>query len=100
VIFLFFLWVAYEVIQKMDLAEGEDPLEIVIDEFLGILLAFWMVPMNWKSLLVGFLLFRFFDVTKIFPLNLLEKRKGAHGIILDDLGAGAYTWLILKILFR
>lgn len=87
-------------LSKLKLSEGEDPLEIVMDEFCGILLAFWTVPISWSSLFVGFFLFRFFDVTKIFPIRWLEMRKGVNSILWDDLGAGVYTWLLLKILFR
>lgn len=99
-IFLTLLGLAYLAIPRIGLAPEEDPLEIVIDEVCGILLAFLFVPLHWQSLIVGFSAFRFFDVTKIFPLRWLEKRKGVHGIMLDDLGAGIYTWLVLKILFR
>jgi CDP-diacylglycerol--glycerol-3-phosphate 3-phosphatidyltransferase len=98
--FFIFLLVAYLAIPRLGLREEEDPLEIVIDEFCGILLCFFAVPLRWESLVIGFVLFRFFDVTKIFPINWLEKRKGVHGIMLDDLGAGIYTWLILKLIFR
>ena len=98
---LFILLVlAYVTIPRLGLGEKEDPLEIVIDEVCGILLAFVGIPLRWQTLLVGFVLFRFFDVTKLFPINWFEKRKGVHGIMLDDLGAGFYTWLILKIFFK
>ena len=99
-VFLIFLVLAYLSIPRIGLASYEDPPEIVIDEVCGILLAFIGVPIHWMSLLLGFLLFRIFDVTKFFPLNWLEKRKGTNGIMLDDLGAGVYTWIILTILFR
>lgn len=99
-VFFAFLVLAYVTIPRLGLREKEDPLEVVIDETCGILLAFLGIPLRWPALLLGFLLFRIFDVTKLFPINWLEKRKGVHGIVLDDLGAGVYTWLILKILFR
>lgn len=95
-----FLVLAYVAIPRLGLAREEDPAEIVIDETCGILLAFVGIPVGWQALLTGFLLFRIFDVTKFFPIGWLEKREGVHGIVLDDLGAGVYTWLALKILFR
>ena len=99
-VLLTFLLLAYVTIPRLGLREEEDPLEIVIDEACGILLAFVGIPLRWQTLLVGFLLFRLFDVTKVYPIGWLEKRGGVHGIVLDDLGAGAYTWLILRILFH
>lgn len=95
-----FILLAYWAIPRMGLGDHEDPLEVILDEVCGILLAFLAVPLTWQSVVAGFCLFRFFDVTKIFPINWLEKRKGVHGILFDDLGAGFYTWLILKLLFR
>lgn len=99
-IVLAFIQLAYWAIPRMGLGDHEDPLEVVLDEVCGILLAFMAVPLTWQSVLAGFCLFRFFDVTKFYPINRLEERKGVHGILLDDLGAGLYTWLVLKLLFR
>lgn len=93
------LLLAYQVIPKLGLGAREDPLEIVIDEVAGILLSFWMIPLNVGSLLIGFIAFRIFDIVKVPPLNWLEKKPGVHGIMLDDIGAGVYTWLVLRILF-
>ena len=98
-VFFSFIALTYAVIPRLGLGEHEDPLEIVIDEFCGILLAFFAVPVTLASLAVGFLLFRIFDVTKLFPINWLEKQKGVNGILWDDLGAGVYTWLILRFVF-
>ncbi len=95
-----FLLIAYVTIPRLGLGKGEDPLEIVIDEVVGVLISFWMIPINFWSLLIGFALFRFFDIVKVPPLRWLEKKPGVHGIMLDDIGAGVYTWLLLRILFR
>lgn len=98
-VFSVLLLVGYWALRKMGVTD-EDPPEVVIDETCGVLLAFWMIPLSWKTIFFGFLLFRLFDVTKIFPLRWLENRKGIHGIMWDDLGAGVYTWLVLKILIQ
>lgn len=100
ILLVLFIVLAWVLIPRMRLEPEEDPLEVVIDEVCGILLAFWTIPLDWRSLLLGFFLFRFFDVVKVFPIGWLEKRKGVRGIVLDDLGAGIYTWLLLKILLR
>lgn len=98
-ILVLFIALYYFTIPRLGLAHEADPTEIVIDEFCGILLAFVGRPITPASLLVGFILFRIFDVTKLFPINWLENRKGTHGILWDDLGAGVYTWLILKLVY-
>jgi len=95
-----FLVLAYVTIPRLGLAPEEDPVEIVIDETCGVLLAFVGIPLEWQTLLTGFLFFRIFDVTKVFPIGWLEKKGGVHGIMLDDLGAGGYTWLVLRIFLR
>lgn len=97
-VFVTFLLIGYISLSHAAYAKEDDPLEVVIDEVCGILLTFWLIPLTWKSLLIGFLAFRFFDVTKLFPIRWLEGRKGVHGILWDDLGAGVYSWLVLKIL--
>ncbi len=78
----------------------KDPGEIVIDEVCGVFLVFLAVPLNLGFLLTGFILFRFFDIVKPFPLKRLEKLPGSFGIMFDDLLAGVYANLILQILIR
>ena len=81
-----------------------DSSEIVIDEFIGItfILLFYDFVKFTNDLimfLIIFILFRFFDILKIFPANIIDKRlKSAFGVILDDLIAGIYTIIILYIL--
>jgi phosphatidylglycerophosphatase A len=77
------------------LLKQKDPQIIVIDEVVGFLLADFMCPPNWITLLLAFGLFRLFDITKIFPVNVMEKLPKGSGIVLDDVMAGLYTFLIL-----
>ncbi len=77
----------------------KDPREVVIDEIVALYLSFATFPLNWKVLLAGFLLFRFYDIVKPFPARRLESMPGGWGIVADDLVAGAYTWVTLKVLF-
>ncbi len=76
----------------------KDPREVVIDEIVALYLSFATFPLNWKVLLAGFLLFRFYDIVKPFPARRLESMPGGWGIVADDLVAGAYTWVTLKVL--
>jgi phosphatidylglycerophosphatase A len=73
-----------------------DPSFVVIDEVAGQLIALIAAPVQWKTLLAGFILFRAFDIVKPPPLRLLEKIPGGAGIMLDDLGAGLYALAILQ----
>lgn len=69
---------------------------IVLDEVAGLWLAMATFPATWPWMLAGFLLFRFFDIVKPWPIRWLDRRVGGGlGIMLDDLLAGAFTWLIL-----
>ena len=65
---------------------------IVWDEFVGFWVAMAFVPINWKTVLVGFVLFRFFDMVKPWPISKIDETvKGGWGIILDDILAGIAT---------
>ncbi len=77
-----------------------DPSSVVIDEVCGMLTCFLFAPINWYSLGIGFICFRFFDILKPPPIRLLERAPGGIGIVLDDIGAGVFANLILQIIFR
>lgn len=69
---------------------------IVWDEFAGFLLTMLFVPFQWYWLLLGFVLFRVFDILKPFPIGYLDRRvKGGFGIMLDDIVAGLFGFLVL-----
>jgi phosphatidylglycerophosphatase A len=75
----------------------KDPGFVVIDEVAGQLIALIGVPLDWKYLLAGFILFRGFDITKPFPLRRLESLPEGTGIMMDDVGAGLYALLLLQV---
>lgn len=78
--------------------KSNDPSEIVIDEFVGTLITFLFIPINIKTIILGFLLFRFFDILKPYPIKKIEEIGGSAGIILDDVVAGIYANLMLRFL--
>lgn len=78
--------------------DRHDPSEVVIDEVAGLLLTFYLVPLSWFGLILGFILFRLFDIFKPFPIKRLEKISGGKGIVLDDLMAGLYANLALRVI--
>jgi phosphatidylglycerophosphatase A len=68
-----------------------DPQAIVIDEFAGYYLCVAAFGGSTQALLLGFLLFRVFDMVKPPPIKILEQLPGAWGIVVDDLAAGVYA---------
>ncbi len=73
----------------------KDPSCIVIDEIVAILLVFFLIPSFFVWWTAGFLLFRFFDITKPPGVREAEKLPGGWGIMADDIIAALYTLLIL-----
>ena len=85
-------------------ATGEtDPAEVVADEFAGQSVTFLFISLLssfWEILsptIVGFLLFRFFDIVKPWPIRKLEKLSSGWGVLVDDLLAGIYAGIGLLI---
>lgn len=78
----------------------KDARMIVIDEACGMLLSLYFVPVSMFSIILGFFLFRIFDILKPPPARQLEKLTGAMGIMLDDIVAAIYTNLILQLIIR
>lgn len=74
-----------------------DPGVVVIDEVIGMLIALIAAPKQVLYLAAAFLLFRFFDIVKPFPIRLVDQRlHGGIGIVADDLLAGIFTLLIMQ----
>lgn len=76
----------------------KDPGPVVIDEVLGMLITLALLPLSLIGVLVGFVLFRIFDVIKPFPAARLEALHGGMGIMLDDAVAGLYAHVSLRVL--
>ena len=75
---------------------GIDPGPIVIDEVVGMLITLAFIPVGWSGALVGFFLFRVFDVIKPFPARSFEKLHGGLGVMADDAMAAIYANLSLR----
>jgi len=77
----------------------KDPQIVVVDEVLGQWLTLsGALRLNWRTLLIGLALFRFFDILKPPPIRLIERLPGGTGIVLDDMMAGVYGALVLFML--
>ncbi|HSN14449.1 MAG TPA: phosphatidylglycerophosphatase A [Anaeromyxobacteraceae bacterium] len=77
-----------------------DASAIVIDEVVGYLVTVALVPFSWRAAALGFVLFRLFDVTKPWPVSVLDRVKSAWGVMLDDVVAGVYAMAILHAALR
>ena len=77
---------------------GKDPGAVVIDEVLGMLATLAFLDVNIAGAIVGFVVFRALDVIKPFPAGRLEHLHGGPGIMLDDVMAGVYSNLLLRVL--
>ncbi|TQV66954.1 phosphatidylglycerophosphatase A [Exilibacterium tricleocarpae] len=72
---------------------------IVWDEMVGLWITLFLAPSGWVWLLLGFVLFRFFDIVKPWPISWLDKNvHGGLGIMVDDVLAGIFAFLCLQLL--
>lgn len=74
---------------------SKDPKCVVIDEVVGVLLyVLFLNNTNLQWLVVGFVVFRVFDILKPFPLKFLQNMSNINSVILDDIGAAVYAYLV------
>ena len=79
---------------------GEDSNRIVVDEVFGMSISLLFLPINNKTVIIGFVLFRLFDIIKPLYIRRLERIKGGIGVMADDLAAGIYANIVLQLLTR
>lgn len=77
--------------------DKRDPRKCVIDEVAGQMVSLLFVPYNIYFYAAAFLLFRFFDILKPFPIKRVERIPGGLGIMLDDIAAGLYALAVLQL---
>ena len=103
---LVFLYSFYAVAEYIKESENKDPKEVVIDEFVGQSIPIYLYEIAHGSeknsqeailfYIYIFVLFRFFDIKKPFPINKFDKKyKNSFGVIMDDVAAGLYVVLTL-----
>lgn len=78
----------------------KDPQNVVIDEVAGQWITLLFVPVSWKTLLAGFILFRGFDILKPPPVRQLERLPEGTGIVVDDVAAGVYALIVMQLLLH
>lgn len=78
-----------------DVTGRKDASEVVIDEVAGQWIAMLVIPVDWRWALAAFVLFRFFDITKIGPIRMAEGWPRGYGVMADDVIAGLFAALCL-----
>ena len=108
ILLIVFMYSFYAVSEYIKYNENKDPKEVVIDEFIGQSIPIYLYEISHGILkdpreaalfyLYIFILFRFFDIKKPFPINFFDKQfKNSFGVIIDDVVAGLYVVLTLII---
>ena len=85
-------------VHRLNGAWGQDPSQVVIDEWAGTWIACLLMPHQPTAILAALVFFRLFDIYKPMGIRRLEKMHGATGIMLDDLLAGIYANVVVHLL--
>lgn len=97
-IFFILLLVSYiSVKNTLQSLKIKDPSCVVIDEIIAYLIVLILLPNNYLLYLISFILFRFFDILKPWPISKLEELPGAIGVIADDFGAALFALVITQM---
>ncbi|MAH89515.1 MAG: hypothetical protein CMJ06_05730 [Pelagibacterales bacterium] len=98
-IFMFFLLVSFYAIKIYQTKLGKsDRSEIIIDEFVGQMLVIIFIDLSFIQIFSAFILFRFFDILKLFPANVIDRKYSGHfGVVFDDLIAALQSIIIIYI---
>jgi len=92
------VWICH--VTERDLGVHDHP-GIVWDEIVGYLITMFLAPAGWAWMVLGFVLFRLFDIWKPFPIRQIERRiQGGFGNMLDDALAAVYAWVVLQAVVR
>ncbi len=98
-LFLFFFYSIFFLNKSLKQSfSSSDPKEIVIDEFIGQSIPLILCENNFFLIILSFLLFRLFDITKPWPASYFDlKVKSANGVLMDDIIAGLYTFFLIYL---
>lgn len=88
----------YVASQAEKLYGESDSSKVVIDEIVGFMITCLLInEMRWDIVLVAFIIFRLFDIFKIWPANIFDNRKGGFAVVMDDVVAGVYAMVLVKL---
>ena len=92
---IFAIWIAEKTVAIL---KTDDPGCVVIDEIAGFLVTITGLDFNLKTVILAFVIFRFFDILKPFPVKYLEDTlPGGAGVVADDVAAGIMAAIVLRI---
>ena len=103
-IFFFSIFLAYSICSfffikiYISKKKEKDPKEVVTDEHVGQCIPLLYCQASYEQFIIAFLIFRFFDILKPFPVSYFDEMKNEFGVLFDDVAAGSLT-LLLFILF-
>ena len=87
-----------------ELSGRKDPGKVVVDEVAGQLISLFPLTLftRWSiiTVIISFILFRFFDIVKPYPANRLQELNGGAGVMFDDLVAGVYGAVVVSIILK
>jgi phosphatidylglycerophosphatase A len=100
IFFILLLAISFYAIKIYQKEVGKyDKSEIIIDEVLGQLLVLMFIKLEFLEIFLAFILFRFFDIIKIFPANIVDKKYSNHyGVIFDDIIAAIQALIVIFVL--
>jgi len=94
---ILFLFLSIHPIKKFEAYYGHDPAEVTIDEWIGMWVSLFALPIDVVTVFTGFFLFRVLDVLKPYPAGFLNRKHGPLMVLLDDLIVAAYVNVFLRI---
>lgn len=97
---LIFFFIGVRAATSAESLWGHDAGRIVIDEIVGMWVALLFLPRTMRIAVLGFFIFRLFDIVKPFPADRSQRLRAGWGVMVDDLIAGIYTNLVLRVLER
>ena len=90
------IWICQKASDRLGVHDHQG---IVLDEIVGFLITMVAVPLSWQAILIGFALFRLFDIVKPWPIRIVDEQvRGGLGIMMDDVLAGVLAALVLQLM--
>ncbi len=94
----FFILAGVPIAVKFEKVYGNDPSQYTLDEFIGMWITLLFIPKKIWWLVPAFLIWRFMDIVKPYPARKLESVPNGWGVILDDVMAGIYSFMIIQLI--